>query len=393
MRIIFHIDVNNAFLSWTAVEYLKDGFKDIRKFEAVIGGKENSRNGVVLAKSISAKKCGVVTGEPIVHSRKKCPNLEVYPPNYKLYSEMSKNLFLFLRKYTPDIEVCSIDECFIDYTPVKKMYGDEKEFAKKIQSEIFEKFGFTVNIGIANNKLCAKMASDLEKPNKIITIYDDEIEEKMWNLDINELYGCGKKTSELLNKINIFTIGDLANYDENKLRKYFKNRAHALIDMARGIDDSVVVSDNDKNKCISSSTTFEKDEYDEKSIIKILDKLIEKVTFQLREQGSSAYVVGIIIKDAFFKTKSHQVKLKNATNETKEIKDVARKLFLKNWNKEDVRLIGVKVEQLVSSCNYQMSLFEEIKEKDNNKKLDETVDQLYKKYGSKVIKKWGRKYE
>ncbi len=387
MRIIFHIDVNNAFLSWTAVEYLKDGFKDIRKFEAVIGGKENSRNGVVLAKSISAKKCGVVTGEPIVHSRKKCPNLEVYPPNYKLYSEMSKNLFLFLREYTPDIEVCSIDECFIDYTPVKKMYGDEKEFAKKIQSEIFEKFGFTVNIGIANNKLCAKMASDLEKPNKIITIYDDEIEEKMWNLDINELYGCGKKTSELLNKINIFTIGDLANYDENKLRKYFKNRAHALIDMARGIDDSVVVSDNDKNKCISSSTTFEKDEYDEKSIIKILDKLIEKVTFQLREQGSSAYVVGIIIKDAFFKTKSHQVKLKNATNETKEIKDVARKLFLKNWNKEDVRLIGVKVEQLVSSCNYQMSLFEEIKEKDNNKKLDETVDQLYKKYGSKVIKK------
>lgn len=387
MRIIFHIDVNNAFLSWTAVEYLKDGFKDIRKFEAVIGGKENSRSGVVLAKSISAKKCGVVTGEPIVHSRKKCPNLEVYPPNYKLYSEMSKKLFLFLKEYTPDIEVCSIDECFIDYTPVKKMYGDELEFAKKIQSEIFEKFGFTVNIGIANNKLCAKMASDLEKPNKIITIFDNEIEEKMWPLPINDLYGCGKKTTELLNKINILTIGDLANYDENKLRKYFKNRAHVLIDMARGIDDSIVVSDNDKNKCISSSTTFEKDEYDEKSIIKVLDKLTEKVTFQLREQGSSAYVVGIIIKDSFFKTKSHQVKLKNATNETKEIKDVARKLFLKSWNKEDVRLIGVKVEQLVSSCNYQMSLFEEIKEKDNNKKLDETVDKLYKKYGSKVIKK------
>ena len=187
-RIIFHIDVNNAFLSWTAIELLQNGYKyDIRDSYAVIGGDPKLRKGIVLAKSNLCKKLGIYTSETLYSAKKKCPNLKVYPPNYEFYQKMSNSLFNLLSKYTPDIEIASIDECYLDYGKVKRLYGDEIEFAKKIQKEIYDTLGFTVNIGIANNKLCAKMASDFSKPNKIHTLYKNEIEaiELNGNGDIN----------------------------------------------------------------------------------------------------------------------------------------------------------------------------------------------------------------
>ena len=171
-RIIMHIDVNNAFLSWTALDLLEKGYpEDIREIEAIIGGDESRRAGIVLAKSTPAKRKGVVTAETIYQAKRKCPNLKIFPPSHEMYKRKSKELFNLLTKYTPDIEVASIDECYLDYTKVKNMYGDELEFAKKIQKEIKDNLGFTVNIGIANNKLCAKMASDFSKPYKIHTLY------------------------------------------------------------------------------------------------------------------------------------------------------------------------------------------------------------------------------
>ncbi len=386
-RVIFHIDVNNAFLSWTAVDLLKKNHFDIRNIESVIGGHKDTRNGIVLAKSDKAKKCNIITGETIYQALRKCPKLKVYPPNYELYSEMSNKLFSYFEKYTPDLEIFSIDECFIDYTPVKKLYGNELDFALKIQKEIFNQLGFTVNIGIGNNKLCAKMASNLEKPNKINTIYDNEIENKLYPLNISDLFGVGKKTNLLLKKIGIYQIADLANYEETKLRKYFKNRSQSLIDMAKGIDYSLVEVNNNCNKCISSSKTFDQDYDDEKFLIDQLFQLTEKVAYQLRMQKQLAYVIGITIKDAFFKTTNHQKKLKNATDETKEIKQIVKKLFLEKWNHQAVRLLGVRVDQLIFSDHYQMSLFEDINQLQKNKKLNQTIDHLYQKYGEKVIKK------
>ena len=174
-NIIFHIDVNNAFLSWSALDLLNQGFKyDIRNSYAVIGGDETKRRGIVLAKSNSAKKVGIVTGETLYSARKKCKVLKVYPPNYNFYQKKSKELFELLGKYTDDIEPFSIDECFLDYTKIKHFYGDEVKFAYKLKTEIKEKLGFTVNIGIANNKLCAKMASDFLKPDRVHTLYEEE---------------------------------------------------------------------------------------------------------------------------------------------------------------------------------------------------------------------------
>ena len=205
MKIIMHIDVNNAFLSWTAVLYLKKGSKiDIRKTYAVIGGDEKARHGIVLAKSMPAKKRGVVTAETLFSAKKKCPTLKVYPPDYNFYKKMSDSMLDLIRTYSPDIEQMSIDECFLDYTPVKNLYGDEVKFAYKLKKEIYDKLGFTVNIGIANNKLCAKMASDFSKPYKVHTLFDSEVKEKMWPLKVDDLFGIGKKTAQKLHNLNIF---------------------------------------------------------------------------------------------------------------------------------------------------------------------------------------------
>lgn len=178
-RIIMHIDVNNAFLSWTAIDLLEKGYpEDIRKISSIIGGDSSKRRGIVLAKSPVAKLKGIVTAETIYSAKRKDPSLKIFPPNHKMYKERSNQLFNLLLKYTPDIEIASIDECYLDYTKVKSLYGDEIEFAYKLKEEIKNKLKFTVNIGIANNKLCAKMASDFQKPDKVHTLYSYEVKEK-----------------------------------------------------------------------------------------------------------------------------------------------------------------------------------------------------------------------
>ena len=200
-RIIFHIDVNNAFLSWSAVKLLSEGYKiDIRQIPSIIGGDESSRHGIVLAKSPVAKKYGIKTAETIYSARKKCPDLKIFPPNMEYYKEMSKKMIDYISNYSPDLEQFSIDECFLDLTGTTYLYDDILTLAYKIKDEIFKKFGFTVNIGIGNNKLCAKMASDFEKPNKVHTLYENEIANKMWPLPIEDLFMVGEKTANRLKK-------------------------------------------------------------------------------------------------------------------------------------------------------------------------------------------------
>ncbi len=256
-RIILHIDVNNAFLSWTAIDLLRKGYPyDIRKTYAAIAGDVKLRKGIIYAKSTPAKKKGVKTAEPIYMALKKCPKLKLFPVNYDWYRYMSRKMFSLIEKYTPDFEVYSIDECFIDYTKVKTLYGDEYLFAKKIQKEIQETLKFTVNIGIANNKLCAKMASDFSKPNQIHTLYQGEIEKKMYPLPIEDLFGIGKKTSQKLRNLKIETIKDLACASSSFLFKYFKNQADWMIASAKGIDDSEVIICPPERKGMSTTRTL-----------------------------------------------------------------------------------------------------------------------------------------
>ena len=388
MNIIMHIDVNNAFLSWTAVDLLNNGYNlDIRNIPSIIGGDESKRHGIVLAKSPVAKRYGIKTAETIREAKRKCNNLKIYSPNYTLYKNMSNSLFKLIYNYTPDIEKLSIDECFIDYTKIKNLYGDSIKFAYKLKKEIKEKLGFTVNIGIANNKLCAKMASDFTKPDRVHTLFDDEIVNKMYTLNIEELYGVGKSTSKKLRELNINTIGDLANADYNMLYKYFKNQTYRLIMSAKGIDDSLVKTKRDEAEGISNSITTIYNLNNLNDIYKTLYPLVEKVSITLRKKEKYALLVGVTLKDKNFKTYSHQRKLKNPTSNTDEIFSVAKELVKELWDGEGVRLVGVSLGKLTNSKSFQLSIFEDVKDVEKFDELDKVVDKLKETYGSNIILK------
>lgn len=380
-----HIDVNNAFLSWTALELLQNGSKyDIRNSYAVIGGDPSARKGIVLAKSNPAKKQGVVTAETLYSAKKKCPVLRVYKPNYSFYQKMSNSMFQLLYKYTPDIEIASIDECYLDYTPIKHIYGDPLDFAKKIQNEIYETLGFTVNIGIANNKLCAKMASDFEKPFKIHTLYENEVISKMWPLQVGELFGIGKKTVPKLEKLSIYTISDLANSDLDKLSKYFKNQAQYLINRANGIDEAKVVSTPPERKGIGNEITLPKDIETKDEVFNCFKILSEQISARLKKMEKYALTITIILKDNLFIRSTHQKKLLNAIRNSEDILKIAKELYLEMKYEKPIRLIGIRVNNLTDMVIHQVSIFENNIEE--NIKLEKIVDNLKEKYGTKIIK-------
>ena len=387
-RIVFHIDVNNAFLSWTAVYLLKKGYKqDIRKIPSIICGDEKERSGIVLAKSPVAKKFGIVTAETIYSARKKCPNLEMYPPNYNLYSTCSKNLYNYLCQYSPQIEQYSIDECFIEMTGTSYLYKDYIELAYKIKEDIKRLFGFTVNVGIGNNKLCAKMASDFEKPDKVHTLYKNEIEDKLWPLDVGDLFMIGKKTKEELNKLNIKTIKDLAYADSNILERHFKSHAKYMKEASWGIDNTKVEPRSSKRESISTTETLKHDYTDEEKLKEILYRQSDDVARQLRKQGDYANTVAIIFKNNQFKTYSSQSKLKLPSNNTKDIYELAVKIFDTNYKNDPIRLIGIRLSDFQSSKEEQISLFSEEKSTETveNDEIQRTIDIINSKFGKSLL--------
>lgn len=386
-RIIFHIDVNNAFLSWTAVQLLDEGYNvDIRKIPAIIAGDESKRHGIVLAKSPIAKKYGIVTAETIYQAKMKCPNLKIFSPNHEIYQRKSKQLMSYLKEFTPIMEQFSIDECFLDMTGTNYLYDNYLELAYKIKDEIKEKFGFTVNVGIGNNKLCAKMASDFEKPDKVHTLLKNEIKEKLWPLPVNDLFMCGKKTSIELNKMNIYTIKDLAEYDFQKLEKKFKSQAKYLKQAAWGIDESKVEERKDKRQSISTTRTLPHDEENREKLKEVLFMQTEDVCRQLREKKLYASTIAIIYKDKYFKSTTIQEQLENATDNTKEILKKINSLFEKSYNNIPIRLIGVRLANLTKYKNTQVSLFDtEIDDNSKEESIQKTVDKINKKFGSSLI--------
>lgn len=383
-RVIFHIDINNAFLSWTAVKLLNEGCDiDIRTIPSIIGGDESKRHGIVLAKSPVAKKYGIKTAETIYSARKKCPNLKIYPPTHNYYNEMSKKIFSYLENYSPNFEQVSVDECFLDMSNTNYLYDNLVDLAYQIKNEIYVKFGVTVNVGIGNNKLCAKMASDFQKPNKVHTLFMEEIKPKMWPLPVGDLFMVGKKTSEKLELLGIKTIGELAKTDINFLKKHFKSLGTMLWEYANGIDNSKVINEYENNKCISVSETFEVDVDNVNRIKKTLLEQTEKVTKMLRKQNCYTKTVAITIRTYDFKNFSKQIKLENATDITNEIYENVEKLFDNFWDGTKIRNIGVRLSNFTDKCERQLSLFEMYNEKDHE--LQKTLDNINDKFGNNLI--------
>ena len=389
-RIILHVDVNNAFLSWTAVDMLHKGSKiDIRDRYAIIGGDEATRHGIVLAKSMPAKKCGVVTAETIYSARKKCPYLEVYPPQFKVYKKYSDRMYTYLCNYSNKIERYSIDECFIDYTDNYEKFGDPVKLAYKIKNDIRDNFGFTVNVGVGNNKLLAKMASDFSKPDKVHTLFIDEIKTKMWPLNVDDLFMIGKASSKKLHELNINTIGELANTDIDLLMRHFKSMGKMMWEYANGIDNSEVESERGNPKSISTSVVLPYDYTNIDEIKKVLKELSMDTGRRLRNKKMYTPNVGIWIKYHDFTKVSKQITIDKLINSDNDIYDYACKLFDKLYNIDSdkkVRSLCVSVSNLTDVYKVQLSLLDNNAKEDNiNDELKKTLEDIKKKYGDKSI--------
>lgn len=389
-RVYFHIDVNSAFLSWEAVDRLKKGDEptvDIRNIPSAIGGDVAKRHGIVLAKSIPAKKYGIVTGESISEALKKCPSLFIAPPNHKLYQKYSEAFIKILEDYSPDIEQFSVDEAFIDVTGTRRLFGEPVALAHTIKDRIRDELGFTVNIGISDVKLLAKMASDFKKPDMIHTLYFEEIEQKMWPLPVEDLFYVGKSTKDKLYTMGIRTIGELANTDKKILVANLKSHGELIWNIANGIDISNLHSKTDKNKGYGNSTTVAVDITESESARIVLLSLCETVAKRLRADKVKGELITVTIKDNNFQSYSHQKQIDYATNSTSDIFEYAMEIFNEMWEGTPIRLLGVSAGKLQTPDQaVQLSFFDDdihIK----REACDVAIDKIREKFGKDAIKR------
>lgn len=387
-RLIFHVDVNSAFLSWEAVRRISDGNEDIRLIPSAISGDPANRTGVILAKSIPAKQYGIRTGEPVGMALKKCPDLFLARPDFKLYEKNSRAFMDICRRYAPVVEKFSIDECFLDMTGTDKLYPNPIEIAYRIKEEIKKELGFTVNVGAGPNKLLAKMASDMEKPDKVHTLFISQIQEKLWPLPVRELYSVGRATAQKLEKAGIRTIGELANAFLPFLQSLLGKKAgKQLHEYANGIDFSPVMKEPEEAKGYSVSVTLAEDITSLDNADRILLELADSVTARMRADKGRAQCISVCIRSRDFKNSSRQRRLDEATDITDAVYRTAKELLRELWQKQEaLRLLGISLMQITRSGGCQMTLFGQ-EERERARKLDKTVDDIRSKYGMDKIKR------
>lgn len=389
--VIFHVDVNSAFLSWEAWERkaADPNAPDLREIPSAVGGDRQRRHGIILAKSTPAKAYHIRTGEPIVKALEKCPTLTIVPPNFSAYVKHSRELISLLETYAPSVEQYSIDEAFCDMTGTRALYGDPVAFAHKLKDEIRDTLGFTVNIGVSTNRLLAKMASDFEKPDRVHTLFPDEISEKMWPLPVEELLFVGKSTSRKLREMGITTIGQLARTDQKILVSHFKKHGEMIWKYANGIDVSDLMSKHAQPKGYGNSVTLSRDVTDSQEAKLTLLSLCEMVGARLRADKAKITVVCVQIRDCDFHQTSRQTQLFSPTNSTQKIYDTACTLFDELWDHSPIRLLGVttsKVETPEDGFGEQLDLFDQEKA-EKLRKLDCAIDAVRSKFGDDAIQR------
>lgn len=386
-KVIFHIDVNSAFLSWEAVyrmQILGDR-TDLRLIPSVVAGDIKKRHGIVLAKSLPAKDYGIRTGDMLSEAQKLCPNLVIAAPHYDLYEANSRAFIEILKSFAPIVEQYSIDEAYCDMTQLQALYGSPVAMAHLIQDKIYKELGFTVNIGISTNKLLAKMASDFSKPNKVHTLFPKEIQTKMWRLPVSDLFFVGRATNKKLRNIGIHTIGELANFDVEILKSHLKKQGEVIYNFANGRDIDILEPEAPTNKGYGNSMTIAFDVEDELTAKIFLLSLSEKVCSRLRKDEMKAFVVSVSIQYFDYTSSSHQITLFTATNITSEIYQAASRAFDEGWTGQPIRHLGIHTSRVMQEdYNRQLNLFEE-QSYEKQIKLDRTVDAIRRRYGDDSI--------
>ena len=404
--IIFHIDVNSAYLSWSALRELQNGStQDLRTIPSIVGGDQETRHGIVVAKSIPAKVFGIQTAETVASAFQKCPTLVMVPPDHAYYRDMSQKLMRHLRSICDEIEQVSIDECYMSFEPIRGRFPSPEAAATYIKDSVYDTFGFTVNVGISDRKVLAKMASDFKKPNLVHTLYVSEIQKKLWPLPIASLHMCGKSSAKLLQKMGIRTIGDLARTDKAVVESWLKSHGGMLWNYANGIDDGQVVKEKPKAKGVGNSTTLANNAETEEEAYTVLKELAVSVSQRLKKHHFLAAQISTEIKYASFRSVSHQRTILTPTAEETEIYQCACQLCNELWDGEPIRLLGIRTTKLQDEEEpTQISLFdlgkyqeqekqEELrreKEEQKQKKLaslDDAIAKIKKRYGDNAIHK------
>lgn len=391
-RVIFHVDANSAFLSWSAVYRVKvlGETVDLREIPAAVAGDKASRHSIVLAKSLPAKKCGIQTGEPLYIAQEKCPELTVVQPDYGLYVEASRHMIALLQEFSPQVEQYSIDEAWVDMTGTERLFGQPRVAAELLRERVYRELGFTVNIGISTNKLLAKMAGDFEKPNKVHTLFPEEIAEKMWPLPVRDLFLVGAATQAKLNRLGIYTIGELAKTDPSIIRKRLGKAGETVWHFANGRNADMVTPEAPENKGYGNSVTTAQDVTSREEAHQVLLSLCETVGMRLRRDGKSGGCVTIQLRTSDFRCFSHQVQLHGATNLTAELFRAACRVFDEAWDRiTPLRQLGVQVTRLSNESYQQFDLFSGMSPTQYARrlKLDETVDALRDKFGEDIIRR------
>ena len=386
MTVWFHVDVNSAFLSWSALKALNGGGTlDLRTVPAAVGGDEEKRHGVVLAKSQPAKRYGVRTGESLFAARQKCPGLIVVPPDFDWYVQCSKGLIAILRDYSPVVEQFSIDEAFVEMTGSEALFGPPVQAADAIRQRVKREWGFTVNVGISVNRLLAKTASDFEKPDRTHTLWPEEIPQKLWPLPVGALFGVGPSAVRTMDALGIRTVGDLAHADPELLRGAFGVRGDSFRRHANGIEGTPLGRREAKDNSYGNSVTLPEDLETPRQADATLLALAESVAGRLRGDGKSARVVAVQLVDNAFRRTSHQVSLPNPTNATEVIYQTARQLIRQMWPKRPVRLVGITCERTTADAFEQLDLFTDARRTDRQEKLDRAADALRSRFGDKAV--------
>lgn len=385
-KVYFHVDVNSAFLSWSALKKLREGDTlDLRTVPSAVGGDEEKRHGVVLAKSGPAKKYGVRTGESLFSARLKCPDLIVTPPDFDFYVQNSKALIAILQQYTPDVEQYSIDEAFLDMTGTEALFGPPLTVAHTIRNRVREELGFTVNIGVAPNRLLAKMASDFEKPDKVHTLFPDEVPQKMWPLPVGALFGVGPSAAKRLNQCGMYTIGDLAQAERKVIVGLFGARGDTLWNYANGREADPVTKQTTRDNTYGNSVTLPQDLARPEQADATLLALCDSVGRRLRADGRTARVVTVQLVDNAFRRTSHQRTLPDPTNSTDRLYEVALQLMRQMWPQRPVRLVGVSAEKTGTDNFEQLDLFTDSTRRQKQEALDRTADALRRKFGGAAV--------
>ena len=361
-RVIFHIDVNSAFLSWSAVKLLQEGQPDIRLVPSVVSGDPSDRRSIITAASIPAKKLGIKTAQPVSMALRSCPSLVIVRGDWDWYKRCSQGFIEICRSYSPVLQQFSIDECFIDMT-FRLAGRDPVEVATQLKEQIRQTLGFTVNVGVGSNKLLAKMASDFEKPDKVHTLWEEEVPQKMWPLGVRDLLWVGKKTEERLVTYGIRTIGDLAKLGMGSLSQLVGQKfALQLHENANGRDDSPVETEVSEAKSYSAERTFREDLSDPKDIDRALFNVACIVAHRIRKDHFRASTVSVFVKYKDFSVSQKQCQLKQPTDVTALILADARRILAEAWDGvTPIRQVGLGVSKLTHEAAEQMSLFEDPK--------------------------------